>query len=103
MDWVYDGQLVDAPNGLRCIVATSMGDTARVVNRLHGVDTWFPVSELRAVEQSERCRECYALAARRELEEYEAQRALDGLASYGVRDPFAGASSYRPGAERPWK
>jgi hypothetical protein len=50
LKWVSDGQLVDAPikgRWLRCTVICAMGDTARVVNELYGVDTWFPVKELR--------------------------------------------------------
>ena len=99
MDWVYDGQLVDIPSGLRCIVKTAMGDTARVVNKLHGIDTWFDVSELRAVEQSERCRECLLAAARRERAHLKAKAALDALADYAL--PQEPRRPVPPGARLP--
>jgi hypothetical protein len=34
-------------NMILCRVACAMGDTARVVNELHGIDTWAAVDELR--------------------------------------------------------
>ena len=50
---LFDGQEVLAPikkgpeyRLLKCVVASAMGDTARVVNELLGVDTWFRLEEL---------------------------------------------------------
>jgi len=34
---------------LRCEVVCAMGVTARIVNTLHGIDTWMDVSQLREV------------------------------------------------------
>lgn len=64
LTWVYEGQLVEAPirgrqkfrssdigPRLRCVVVCAMGDTARVTNTLHGIDAWFAISELRAVNE----------------------------------------------------
>jgi hypothetical protein len=60
--WVEDGMEVYAPvknavvddkgqitakRWLLCVVACAMGNTARVVNELHGIDTWFDVDDLR--------------------------------------------------------
>lgn len=49
MKYVNKGQLVYADidgHWLLCEVATSMGITARVINKLHNIDTWRDVSEL---------------------------------------------------------
>jgi hypothetical protein len=52
MRWVEEGQVVDvwlSGKWLRCVVVAAMGDTARVVNELHGVDTWARLDEMREV------------------------------------------------------
>ncbi len=53
MTYVDDGQLVWVPfpelgGWLRCTVLAAMGHTARVANEKRGIDTWFPVDELRS-------------------------------------------------------
>ena len=52
MEWATQGQVVDARLGekwLRCLVVCVMGNTARVVNELHAVDTWVYLDDLREV------------------------------------------------------
>jgi len=52
MSYVYEGQRVFVPIRNRwvpCVVVCAMGDTARVVNHLHQIDTWFRVDQLRAI------------------------------------------------------
>ena len=56
MRYVYDGQKVIATidgKRLLCLVACAMGNTARIVNELHGVDTWIDVGDLRPAPSSE--------------------------------------------------
>jgi hypothetical protein len=54
--WCEDGQevYVPRPGGkwLLCAVSLAVGHSARVVNRLHGVDTWYAVRDLRVKKTS---------------------------------------------------
>lgn len=62
MDWVAEGMMVlvpwkqrgHAPRKVLCLVVTSMGNTARCCNELHGIDTWFNVEQLEIPEAQPR-------------------------------------------------
>ena len=50
MTWVFDGQKVLffwEKRWVPCVVAQAMGDTARVVNPLMGINTWEDVINLK--------------------------------------------------------
>ena len=56
LSYVYDGQLVYAKinkKEILCEVVCAAGDTARVVNELYKIDTWFHIRELREKQQDE--------------------------------------------------
>ena len=59
MSWCYDGQHVyvkykskdGTTKRMLGVVVCAMGRTARVVNELHNIDTWFDVDELEEAEK----------------------------------------------------
>ena len=54
MTWVFEGQVVQfikASTKVPFVVACSMGNTARIVNEVLGIDTWADVDELEPVPE----------------------------------------------------